>query len=138
MPVRESGKKLLLAAKLGISLVYLLLWIVPCGKVWRAGDTEAFSGWAYTYVWKDELTAILFLPFVFIWIPYLLLRPNKLKLFLGLLLILASFLYALLGMAGMVFISQDYSPHIGSLLGLLLPFPMLYLYVEDRNAYRNS
>lgn len=117
--------------KICISVLCLLLLIVPYSSVYVADDSTSEGTWAAVYVLDDLLLNIICLPFVLLWFIYLLLRNSIAKKIINVALLAAATFYCLTVLASGG--GQDWEPHVGAYLSLLLfPFLLGLSYIEFR------
>lgn len=117
-----NNRQILLAVKTLISILCLLLLTVPYSLCYRPEDMGQSETWVAVYILKDLELILIFVPFMVLWVIYLLIKYTIAKKILTLLLLAAAALYCLVALASGG--GQDWQPHIGAYLSLL-PFPLL-------------
>jgi len=115
-----------------LSLTVLSIFILPFCWVFFVGDGADQGDWKKLYLIEDWLSLMFYLPFVILWIIYLI-RSKTLNLgvFKFLLVGTAFITFAVSFLSG-VMAAQDYEPSWGVLLSLFI-FPLLIAFLLNRN-----
>lgn len=120
--------------RVGISIIYLLLFAVPYSIVLYPGkEGRDDNGWQFVYVICDPELLLFFLPFAVCWVLYFFIYNRFIKKLVRIALLLLAVVYLFMSFSGMTVPAQDFHPHYGLMLEALL-FPMLVvLFINEYN-----
>lgn len=119
---------LVLLLEIGISIAFIALLVLPYAFTLKFTGVEDNADWGYLFVWEDELLILMFVPFLLLWVWYLLSRKN----WQIMILLFLSFCYFGNSFGSAIIPLQDFVPSAGILLAASL-FPLtLFLYFLTR------
>lgn len=119
---------IVLLLKIGISMALIALLVLPYAFTLKFTGVEDNADWGYLFVWEDELLILMFVPFLLLWVWYLLNRKN----WQIMILLFLSFCYFGNSLGSAIIPLQDFVPSAGILLAAsLFPFT-LFLYFLTR------
>lgn len=119
---------LVLLMEIGISIALIALLVLPYAFTLKFTGVEDNADWGYLFVWEDELLILMFVPFLLLWVWYLLSRKN----WQIMILLFLSFCYFGNSFGSAIIPLQDFVPSAGILLAASL-FPLtLFLYFLTR------
>ena len=111
-----------------ISLTCLSIFLLPFASVFDPSDQ---GEWVYLYLPEDWFSLLFYLPFVVLWIIYLVWKRIRNFLIFKILLVATAFVSFAVSFLSVGILAQDYVPGWGVFLSLLL-FPMLVVFLVNQ------
>jgi hypothetical protein len=110
-----------------ISLATLSIFVFPFCSVFFPGD-ENEGRWMLLFLIEDWVSLLFYLPFTVLWCIYLV-RKRVIKFFIfNFLLAISAFITFIISFSSVTLIAQDYEPHIGVILSILI-LPLFVIFV---------
>lgn len=123
---------LVLLLKIGISITLIALLVFPYAFTLKFTGVEDNADWGYLFVWEDETLILMFIPFLLLWVWYLLSRKN----WQIMILLFLSFCYLGNSFGSAIIPLQDFVPSAGIFLaaGLFPCLVCLYFLIRKKNT----
>lgn len=111
-----------------LSVVSALLFFLPFASVFLVQGEHTRGEWESLYLYEDGFTILYYLPFVLLWIIYLI-RPVIIKsIGFKILLTAAALITFMMSNSSANMLAQDYQPDLGTYCSLSI-FPLFVLFL---------